>query len=114
VVFDGATVRAEFTPAGATVRAKDQKEDFEIHVALLGAGLVSKVTAGENSGETLKQEFVALALGSHALTADGAVQRAEFALPPLGVKNAPPRALAAWVTRRGKFESLQATGGWLQ
>ena len=112
VTLDGATVRAEFTPADNAVRAKD-KDDFEIHVALLGGGLVSKVTAGENSGETLKQEFVALVLGSHALTADGAVQRAEFQLPATKVKDAAPRALAAWVTRRGKFESVQATGGWL-
>jgi hypothetical protein len=113
VVLDGAQVRAEFTSVASTVRANDRKDDFEIHVALLGVVLVSKVTAGENSGETLKQEFVALALSSHALMAEGAVQRAEFALPPSSVKNAAPRALAAWVTRRGKFESLQATGGWL-
>ena len=112
VTTDGAKVGVEFTPAGVAANAK-QQDDFEIHVALLGGGLVSKVTAGENSGETLKQEFVALALSSHVLTDGGVVQRAEFALPTASVKNAPPRALAAWVTRRGKFESLQATGGWL-
>ena len=113
VAFDGTTVRADFSPSstGAGARAKDE---FEIQIALLGGGLVSKVTAGENSGETLRQEFVALGLASHALAADGAVLRAEFALPPLTVKNAASRALAAWVTRRGKFESVQATGGWLK
>lgn len=118
VMVDGTTVKVEFTPAAAMGRAKDRKDEFEIHVALLGGGLISKVTAGENSGETLKQEFVALALGSHALAAasgetDATVGRAEFQLPAAKIKDAPPRALAAWVTRRGKFESVQATGGWL-
>ena len=115
IVLEGATVRAEFTPAAsAPARAKDRKEEFEIHVALLGGGLVSKVTAGENSGATLRQEFVALVLASHALASAGGVRVAEFELSAPAVKNAPPRALAAWVTRRGKFESVQATGGWLK
>jgi hypothetical protein len=108
VVFDGKTLRAEFTPATARV-----KDEFEVHVALLGGGLVSKVTAGENSGATLRQEFVALALTMHPLVANGLAHRAEFALPAPAVKDAPRRALAAWVTRRGQFEPLQATGGWL-
>jgi hypothetical protein len=105
VEWDGATVRAEFTPVkpGAA-------DDFEVHVALLGGGLVSKVTAGENSGETLRQEFVALGLTSHPLAAN----RAEFLLPATTMKTAPARALAAWVTRRGEFASVQATGGWLK
>ncbi len=115
VTLEGGVLRAEFSPApsGATANPR-RKDDFEIHVALLGGGLVSKVTAGENSGATLRQEFVALALTSHALAADGDALRAEFALPAPAVTNAPPRALAAWITRRGKFESLQATGGWLK
>src|ERR1019366_745483 len=108
VVYDGVTLRAEFTPA--SVRVKDE---FEVHVALLGGGLVSKVTAGENSGATLRQEFVALALVSHALAPDRAALVAEFALPAPAAKAAPRHALAAWVTRRGKFEPVQATGGWL-
>jgi hypothetical protein len=117
VTLEGSMVRAEFTPAVDSSRRKG-RDDFEIHVALLGGGLASKVTAGENSGETLRQEFVALILVSHPLavtTPDGgAVQRAEFALPTPAVKDASPRALAAWITRHGKFESIQATGGWLK
>ena len=42
--YDGAVLRAEFAPARP--RAGEQ---FEIHAALLGGGIVSKVTAGENS-----------------------------------------------------------------
>ena len=109
ITFDGAKLTAEFTPA-----ATHAKDEFELHVAVLGGGLVSKVTSGENSGETLHQEFVALALGTHALTVEGATHRAEFAVPAPTVKNALPRALAAWVTRHGQHEPLQATGGWLE
>jgi hypothetical protein len=108
IVIDGAKVRAEFTPAAARA-----KESFELHVALLGGGLVSKVTAGENSGTTLRQEFVALALATHPLAADGAVHGAEFALPSSAMKDAARRSLAAWVTRRGELVPVQAVGGWL-
>src|SRR5471030_956735 len=42
--YDGAVLRAEFAPA-----APHAGDKFEIHAALLGGGIVSKVTAGENS-----------------------------------------------------------------
>jgi hypothetical protein len=113
VTIEGGMVRAEFTPAPANERAA-AKNDFELHFALLGGELVSKVTAGENSGETLRQEFVALALTARALAPIGTALHTEFALPVSSVKDAPPRAVAAWVTRRGQPESLQATGGWLK
>ena len=99
--YDGAVLRAEFTPA-----APRAGEKFEIHAALLGGGIVSKVTAGENSGETLRQEFVALALAHGATGAD-------VALPTPKIAGVTRHALAVWVTRRGELAPLQATGGWL-
>lgn len=99
--YDGAVVRAEFAPAAS--RAGEQ---FEIHAALLGGGIVSKVTGGENSGETLRHEFVALALAGGAPATD-------IALAAPKVSGVNRRALAVWVTRRGELVPLQATGGWL-
>lgn len=88
---------------------------FLVHVAVLGSGFVSKVTAGENGGSTLHHEFVALALVDRALAADAAGSgfRARFPLPKPQVGDAPRTAIAAWVTRSGELEPIQAAGGWL-
>jgi hypothetical protein len=101
--------RVRFTPAPGALPARA----LEVHVVLLGGGYASKVTAGENRGETLHHEFVALALADAPLPmgADGAT--AELRLPPTANPDAERRALAAWVTPAGRLEPLQATGGWL-
>lgn len=90
--------------------------ELTVHVAVLGGGFASKVTAGENRGETLRQEFVALAVDEYPLAraSESAVRRAEFALPKAKITDGERRALAVWVTRRGELEPLQATGGWLE
>lgn len=83
--------------------------DYEVHVALLGGGIVSGVKAGENEGRTLHHEFVALALAAAPLS-DGA---AELKLPRADDKDVTRHALAVWITRRGESTPVQATGGWL-
>jgi len=94
--------------------ASDVKGALAVHLAVLGGGFASKVTAGENRGETLRQEFVALATAEYPLTAADGVARAEFALPLAKITDGERRALAVWVTRRGELAPLQATGGWLE
>jgi len=101
VRYDGRTVQATYRPVAGTAETV-----YEIHAALLGSGIVSPVTAGENRGETLRHEFVALAL------ADGAAGTA-LALPRRDVAGVSRYALAVWVTRPGELEPLQAAGGWL-
>jgi hypothetical protein len=101
--YDGATLHVDFTPAGARGPAQ---AGYEVHAALLGGGIVSKVTAGENSGATLHHDFIALALVHGATGAD-------LALPQPKLAGVPRRGLAVWVTRRGELTPLQATGGWL-
>ncbi len=93
-----------FQPASGADQA------YEVHIALLGGGIQSKVRAGENRGETLQHEFVALALVTHRLE-NG---QGEFALPASTLSGATRRSLAVWVTRAGSSEPLQATGGWLE
>lgn len=102
--YDGTTVRSEFKPAAAS--APGHAADYEIHAAILGAGIVSKVTGGENSGETLRHEFIALALAR-------APAGRELHLSVPKVAGVPRHALAVWVTRRGQLVPLQATGGWI-
>ena len=105
VDYDGATLRAEFVPAAGAKPANANA--YELHAAILGAGIVSKVTSGENRGETLRHEFIALAL------AHGAPDR-DLALAVPAVAGVPRHALAVWVTRRGNLTPVQATGGWLE
>jgi len=110
--FDGAC-RVEFRPGPSAPASPDGQ--YEVHVALLGGGLSSKVTAGENNGATLKHQFVALGVADQVLAKDGgaAVFRSAFALPrPIAAAQV-RRAVAAWVTPHGEMEPIQATGGWL-
>jgi hypothetical protein len=99
--YDGARLQVEFTPtsAGAT-------EPLEVHAAVLGMGIVSNVTAGENGGAKLQHDFVALAQVQGALGHD-------LVLATPVVVGVPRHALAVWVTRRGELAPLQAVGGWL-
>jgi hypothetical protein len=109
----GGACRAEFTPAPGTGA---EGPPYEVHVALLGGGISSKVTAGENGGHTLSHEFVVLGMADGRLSpgAAGSALLAEVPLPRPSVPDAKRRALAAWVTRRGELAPLQATGGWLE
>ena len=99
--YDGRTLRARFLPAHPR-----PGDTFEIHAVILGSGIVSRVTAGENQGETLHHEFIALSLVQAALGND-------LELPIPKISGVPRHALAVWVTRRGALAALQATGGWL-
>ena len=40
--------------------ASDDESQWEVHVALLGCGILSKIGAGENSGRDLRHDFVVL------------------------------------------------------
>ncbi len=104
--------RVAFAPASAAAN----KEAWSVHVAVLGGGFASKVTAGENRGETLRQEFVALAVGEYPLVKPVSERAwtAEFALPKAKITDGERRAVAVWVTRRGELTPVQATGGWIE
>ena len=82
----------------------------EVYAALLGAGIVSRVRAGENDGRTLSHNFVVLALKTARLHAGEALLDLPFS-PSDGI---PRHALAVWVVRPGELTPRQATGGWLE
>jgi hypothetical protein len=94
--------------------AADTPGPWEAHVALLGGGYASQVSAGENRGETLRHEFVALALVDTPLRPAGDAVQAELPCPANPVAGAARHGLAVWVTRAGSLEPIQATGGWLE
>ncbi len=110
---DDGMVRVEFRPGPAARMSPDGL--YEVHLALLGGGFTSKVTAGENSGATLTHEFVVLVLAHQVLApaAPGAALSAAFPLPHLSVPPPARRALAAWITPHKELAPVQAVGGWL-
>lgn len=99
--------QAEFTPInmGGT--------DYEVTAGLLVSGIGSDVAAGENAGRHLYHDFAVLSLMTRSLTSrtNGCIGTFIIDPKPRGITGR--LALAAWVTRRGELQPLQATGGWL-
>ncbi len=108
----GDVCRVAFVPGPAKRAAAGS---YDIHVALLGGGVSSRVTAGENRGATLGHEFVVLEMVNDTLAPDEATRthRATVKLPRSSFPGLKRRALAAWVTLSDAMTPLQATGGWL-
>ena len=92
----------------------DAKREYEVHAALLANGLSSDVKAGENRGRRLNHDFAVTALAKSSLRIEG-TGAAQGELVLAATVNAQPgrMAIAAWVTRVGGLEPLQAVGGWL-
>ncbi len=87
--------------------------DYEVHAALLAGGLSSDVKAGENRGRLLRHDFVVLTFAKASLVRSGDVAQGELVLNMQRNGAEGDLALAVWITPAGRFEPLQATGGWL-
>jgi hypothetical protein len=96
----GDKVTAQFNPTHGAVKNAD------LRVATLGFDLTTKITAGENSGRNLRQDFVVLSLVNKKMS-DG---KAELPL----VLDPRASAIAAWITAPDRVEPIQAVGGWLR
>jgi hypothetical protein len=100
--LNGDTAAVSFQPAG-------KFSGGSAHLAWLGFSLVSNVKAGENTGRTLRQDFVVLQHVSAPLVRDanGLWQRALTS----SAGHAEAGAIACWIESDGV--PVQATGGWL-
>ncbi len=89
--------------------APDLRGPFKVTVVPLAMGVVTIVKRGENSGRTLRHDFLALGIREVELkqTDDGTF-RGQLALPLN--KEASVSALAAWVSSPG-IPVIQAAGG---
>lgn len=104
---DGPALSVHFTPYGSP------NDDLRISVVLLGFDLQSKVTAGENRGRNLSNDFIVLELQDEALRRAAGGYAAT--LPAFSAHPEAQRlAMAAWVTKASSQAPLQAVGGWLQ
>jgi hypothetical protein len=100
------SARIEGNQIEATFEAESRP--YELHVALLGFDIDTKIVRGENRNSTLREEFVVLDHESYP-SADGRwhvpLPRAESTTDHYGI--------ALWVSIRDNPAPLQATGGWL-
>jgi hypothetical protein len=104
---DGKHWQADFVPA------ENGTVDYEVTAALLVSETSSDVKGGENAGRHLNHDFAALSLITRPLASQTNGFHGKFVIDdnPKGITG--HFALAAWVTRSGQLEPLQATGGWL-
>jgi len=91
---------AEFVPTDGGAK------DVDVHVAMLGFDLNTKVTAGENSGRNLPQDFVVLSLTNQKMP-NG---KTEIPL----TQDSRAAAIAVWITASNQIEPIQTIGGWLR
>ncbi len=91
-----------------------QREALEVELALLGFGLANDVTAGENRGRRLVQNFVVLGLSSARLERRDVEWAAELPLPVPRELWPERAALADWVSRPGDPSPVQAVGGYVR
>lgn len=101
VTVSGEQLKAVFvstTPVSGTLT---------LNIAVLGMGLLSQITAGENEGRTARHEFVVLGYKSH----NSVNTQWMTNLPSLSYIGAKRYALAVWVNREDDPTPLQAVGG---
>jgi hypothetical protein len=80
------------------------------HLVLLGFGLSTSVTGGENAGRTLEEDFVVL---GYTASTPSHERRWNLRLPP--TKTSPPsrQAVAAWISAGTDPTPIQAVAGWI-
>lgn len=106
VRLQGGEAEAVFEPVAAPSGA------LEVHVALLGFDISTRVEAGENRGRTLEHDFVVLGYARVPAEPGNDGYRARFRLPE-PVVDCARKGLAVWVSTRGDPRPLQAAGGWI-
>ncbi len=94
-----------------TFQPKVGGSQWVVNGTLLGNGLLSRPSSGENGGATLRHEFVALGLETVAMTKSGDKMSAHlhFASPTHFGQSS--LAIAIWVTHPGDLTPVQAVGG---
>lgn len=97
-----------FKPAGNKTVGK-----IGLSAALLGFEITSRVRAGENSGKTLKHDFVVLQFATEQARPVGQSFEANLTLPTNPKLDAKRLAVVFWATKGDSLQPLQAVGGWI-
>jgi methionine-R-sulfoxide reductase len=107
LTIDGDEVSVVYEPPeGPTTK-------LQVHVAVLGSDLTSRVDRGENAGRTLAHDFVVLGLTRETMRFGDGRHTARLDMPVTTTCNTGRFAVAAWVSAKNDPAPLQAVGGWL-
>lgn len=85
------------------------KTPLKLHVAILGFGLETKIKAGENSGKTLKHDFVVI--GESDQTSYSG--QWTLPLPKTQQHKLSRKGIALWVSSTNRQLPLQSVGSWI-
>ena len=99
---------AEINSNNITVNFQSkQEEPLTLQIAILGFDVKTPISAGENKGLILTQDFVVLAQQQYI----NKEHTWQVPLPSHHYKG--KTGIALWVSKSGELASLQAVGGWL-
>lgn len=93
--------------------AQEGSEGWTAHAALLGFGIDSRISSGENNGKKLKHDFTALDLQASEMKCAAGICEAEMVLNKPTDIPAQGYGLAVWVTRGDDLTPVQAAGDYL-
>lgn len=82
-----------------------------LNFAIVGLGISTKVTAGENSGNTLKHDFLTLWSQQKLMKKSQKNYISKISIDVSKIKIAPEYGLVFWVTSNQNLTPIQATGG---
>ena len=89
----------------------DNKIQPNISGALLGNGLVTRVMSGENSGKTLRHEFVVLSLKTSSMKQFNNTWSSEIELSGPATHQPTGYSVSFWITDQRSNRPIQALGG---
>ena len=107
------SIFVRFAPYKRGYNQSSQKkyDQYVLNVAVLGMGLSTKVTAGENHDRTLNHDFVVLNHQAKRVNANPAQWKvSKPSIPDVGQNGS---ALAVWLSEPGTQKIIQAVGGYL-
>ena len=90
-----------------TAEYSGKNEPLVLHAALLGFGLKTNISRGENRQRVLQEDFVSLA----QTTSQSIDNHWQLKIPTTTIK-AERYGLAIWIERPTQTSPIQATGGW--
>ena len=97
-----------YSPVSAEHITLVDKQDLDIHMALLGFGLITRIKRGENARQILVEEFVVLEYEKLAYSANNT----KISWPKSSFR-AEKYAVVVWLTMSAELSPLQSTGGYI-
>lgn len=90
------------------------QESSQFYLALVGSGLATRISSGENHDKVLKEDFTVLSYGHYdgKRQLEGMIWQGDVPVLPETAHQAEKLAWVAWV-EESKSMPLQAVGGWI-